>query len=144
MTKIEDINLLFNCLNMFDTSTSVTISERVGNLKLYAEKLMQNAHNYYVEQDTQIVGFISYYANKFPTTYIAVIAVKETYKIRGIGSKMLHSSMHTMKILGFENVQLEVHKENHQAIAFYKKNEFVIKCREHGNYFLMVKELHNV
>ena len=140
MVKIDDIQTLTYCLELFDSSAPIKISERVENLEIYAQKLIKNAHNYYVANDGQIAGFISFYANYTDTAYLTIIAVEESNKGRGIGSNMLEYATTFAKEKGMKRMALEVHKQNSQAISFYKKKNFAIESYGEKSYF-MVKVL---
>ena len=142
MKRIVDIRTLIHCLELFDSSASIKkISECVDSLGLYAQKLMQNAYNYCVECDGQIVGFISFYANHSDVAFLTLIAVEKSRKGYGIGFGMLEHAITVAKENGMNHMRLEVHKLNAEAISFYKRNGFVIEFDDGKQSYFMIKEL---
>ena len=124
MKEIKNIKLLVKCLEFFNDSATHKISERVGDLEEYAHKLMMNAKNYCIIEYNKLLGFISFYANQDDTAYLAIIAVSQTHKGKGIGSKMLVMAMNIARIEGMKLMRLEVDRQNAPAIQFYEKHGF--------------------
>lgn len=124
MRKIENAQEIFNCLKLFDASAPRRISERVECLEEYAQKLIINANNFCVEEDGEIIGFISFYINHSEIAYIAVIAVSECFKRCGIGTSLLKKAIDVSKNQGLKQIMLEVDSQNKAAISFYQSNNF--------------------
>ena len=141
MHRIDNEDLLLNCLRLFDSSATESISERVGDLILYSKKLMQNADSYCMMQDEEIKGFISFYANQVDTAFLTIIAVDDKEKGSGIGTRLLEQAFTVAIQRGMKSIRLEVHKKNIEAIAFYKKNHFKTESISSHNYIFMTKEL---
>ena len=139
--SIEDVQKLERILKQFDSSSPTSISERVGSLAIYAQKLIKNAYNYCIEIDNQSIGFISFYANRSDTAYLSLLAVEENKKNHGIGSYMLEYAITVSKEKGMKRMRLEVHKQNSEAIRFYKKKQFMVECDSGVQALYMIREL---
>jgi len=141
ITRLNDIQLLISCLNQFDASTNISISERVGSLEDYARKLLENSNNFCVKRDEKIIGFISFYSNSPNGAYLTQIAVDGEEKGRGIGSMMLEYAMSSAKNSGMKRIRLEVYKDNTEAISFYLNKGFVKESAGKEASIYMTKEL---
>ena len=129
--KIVNIEVLSYCLHKFNESTSVSISERVGDLYIYADKLYKNALNYCAVRNQDIVGFISFYANNISSAYISNLAVDEKHKGCGIGSKLVNHAISIAKSKGISSMRLEVNRLNIEGVSFYTAKGF--KPEDSGN-----------
>jgi ribosomal protein S18 acetylase RimI-like enzyme len=141
MEEIKNLQLLIECLEYFDSSAPRRISTRVGSLEDYAQKLMVNARNYCVVKGGGLMGFTSFYANHGETAYLTVIAVSETSRGEGIGSKMLKGALDISANAGMKRMRLEVDKQNVEAIQFYEKHHFSIEKDTGEESVIMVKEI---
>jgi ribosomal-protein-alanine N-acetyltransferase len=88
---------------------------------------LQNAFACYliaIEQK-KIIGFSGIWL--FPTeAHIAQIAVLPIKQRKKVGALLLEACLELAKKSLLKKIFLEVHEENHIAINFYKKNNFVI------------------
>ena len=139
--EIKDIDKVIRCLRQFDASAPIRISERYKDLNLYAQKLYNNANNYYFVRDKKTLGFISFYANYGDTAYLALIAVEPAHKGLGIGSQMLEFALDVSRGQGMKRMKLEVSRENTEAIAFYLKKLFITEAGDGGHTYYMIREL---
>lgn len=141
LTAVDEYQVLLNCLQLFNNSSIRSISSRVQNLDIYAQKLLTQAENYCARLQNNIVGFISLYANQRHTAYISIIAVKKGNKRLGIGSMLINKAIEIATEKGMKQIKLEVDNQNVSAIAFYKMHGFVNSepAGPSSNYF--VKEL---
>ena len=92
------------------------------------------------EENGEIVGVLVYLLI-YDRAEIEYIVVKEEYKNKGIGSKLLKYIESDIK-----NITLEVRESNTVAINFYKKNDYSIVSTRHNYYkdedgYLMIKNL---
>lgn len=60
----------------------------------------------------------------------AVLGIYKNMKYEKIGDKILHSLLESAKKLCISTIELEVLKDNHRALKFYKKHRFVIKTQK--------------
>ena len=127
----------------YDDSATRKISKRVGNLTQYAEKLIQYAENYVVQDKKKEVGFLSFYANERTRTYayLTLIAVDIRVRGQGIGKLMMQYMEEECKKIEFENIRLEVDKENKNAVGFYKSLGFKVKSNASEISYYMEKRL---
>jgi len=110
LKRIENEQTLLWCLKHFDSSFPVNLSDIVGDVVQYMYKLYLNAYNYLVEIDDKIAGFISFYANKPDTAYIALLAVDERYRQSGSGSILLQCAIDVARDNGMKKLRLETDK----------------------------------
>ena len=75
------------------------------------------------KEEGKILGFLIFSAIR-PEAHLLSIAVKETQQTKGIGSLLLKSMINQCKVMGINQVFLEVRVSNEKAIAFYQKNGF--------------------
>ena len=104
----------------------------------YSENEFRNVLVY--EENNVIVGVLVYLLI-YDRAEIEYIVVKDEYKNKGIGSKLLKYIEKDIK-----NITLEVRESNTTAINFYKKNGYSIVSTRHNYYkdedgYLMIKNL---
>lgn len=128
--EIVDIDVINSFLKEFNTSI-----DEIGVFSHY---------KVYID-DTRIVGFLNYdlIYNRIEIDYIYVV---ESYRRKGIASKLLEELLMEANKNNCENITLEVRKSNNSAINFYKKNLFndvANRVSYYGNEdgILMIREL---
>lgn len=92
------------------------------------------------EENKKVLGVLVYLII-YDRAEIEYIVVKDEYKNKGIGSKLLSFIENNIK-----NITLEVRESNTTAISFYKKNGYEIVSTRHNYYkdedgYLMIKNL---
>ncbi|WP_042477098.1 GNAT family N-acetyltransferase [Bacillus ndiopicus] len=87
-----------------------------GNYEL-VKSMLPTADLYIYSQDEKVVGF----AGIVEESYIAGIFVLKDYQSQGIGKALLDFCKTKYKKLA-----LDVYCKNEQAIAFYKRNNFIV------------------
>lgn len=87
-----------------------------GNYEL-VKTMLPEADLYTYSQNGEIVGF----AGILEESYIAGIFVLKEYQSQGIGKALLDFCK-----TKYKNLALDVYCRNSQAIAFYKKNDFMV------------------
>lgn len=124
---ITDSDTIEQVLLMFDISFPRSLSERVGNIRTYAEKLSKNATVDIISSEDKIIGFSAYYCNDVLTkqAFLTQIAVSGTYRGLQIGSVLLEYCIETSKQKGMEKLICEVDDTNSVAIKFYERHGFV-------------------
>ena len=121
----------------------ITNNEILEFAKKYFPDYKESSNPYekiYGYYDKEILGFISI-SIIYERCEINYIAVKEEYRRKGIAQKLFDYINHN-----FQNISLEVRKDNEKAINFYKKNGFKIVATRKNYYgnidgYLMVKEM---
>ena len=107
------------------------IPEEVQNnfLKVaYSDEMLKKRLNqiiFVAEHDEKIVGFINLKETEQANTYdLSAIYLLPDYHGKGIGSRLIAHSIESIK--NFEEIFLEVEKDNINAVNFYKKLGFKI------------------
>jgi len=95
--------------------------------KMLADSFMSsNFYNVLCEEEGKIVGYAGAVL-VFDEADIALVAVDENYRGKGIGKKLLKNLQKTLKKKGIVKVFLEVRVSNSSAIVLYLKSGFVGK-----------------
>lgn len=81
------------------------------------------------EENNEIIGFIEY-LSLYEVVEIINIIVKEEYRNKGIGTKLLNSSINK----DTKEIILEVRDNNEEGLKFYQDNGFKI-IRTINNYY---------
>lgn len=93
----------------------------------------------------KVVGFVVVHLlfgdmeNQYGSAEIYNIAIKEKFRKKGIGQKLLNETIGDLKNQKISEVWLEVRKSNENAIKFYRKNGFTKKS-ERKNYYQNPRE----
>ena len=92
----------------------------------YAEKIHSHATTIALYQDTHLVGLCACYMNDFATktAYITHIAISPLYRGRGYGKQLLEYTLQLAKTNGFDQLNLEVAKNNTPAQNLYLSHGF--------------------
>ena len=129
------------CLEKFNTSSPASISSQVGDLKIYAKKLHENATTYCTYRNNEITGIVSLYANNPSFAFMTLLYVDDALKGCKIGSKLLNKAINHTRQNGIKNLKWEVHKNNINAIEFYTSKGAKIENETPRNTILMNKEV---
>lgn len=117
------------------------LNERV-NINEYAEKIFEKAITFEAWKNNILIGLIAaYFSNKQSHSgFITNVSVTKKNMGLGITSKLLINCIEYARKNGFKEIQLEVNKENIQAINFYKKFNF-IHCDTNAETMVMKFEI---
>lgn len=140
MSIINNLEQLVNNLFYYDNYFSIALSERVGNLEKYAEKLFENAVNFeIIDKNNKRHGMISFYANDLDSCigFITLIVVDKESTNCGIGSKLITFAERYCKEKGMQKMKLEVLKDNENAIKFYNKHKYSTVAETNKSYYMM-------
>jgi ribosomal-protein-alanine N-acetyltransferase len=74
----------------------------------------------------KIIGFVVGLEVVPGTLKIPMLAVKKEYRKQGIGSALLNNFLEEAALQNIKQADLEVKKDNKQAIKFYQKHGFEI------------------
>ena len=107
-----------------------------------SKKFSENAKVIVCLEDKNVLGFVSYYCNNYEArlAFVSMIIVVGKATGKGVGSKLMEQVCVDAKESGMLGVELEVSKENHRAISFYKKLNFLEK-EMRQNSLILSKEL---
>lgn len=120
MIRIFNIDDLDNIMNIWlnnniKTHNFIDKNYWINNFD-YVKTLLPTSEIYVYEINNSIIGFIGINKN-----YIEGIFIKEEYQNKGVGSKLLNY----IKNL-YNELYLNVYKNNDNALEFYKKHNFNI------------------
>lgn len=94
--------------------------------KFFISELSHDISFFYAAEDTdskEVAGYIIFWIVE-ETLELHDIAVKGTYKKKGIGSQLMRFMFETAAARGVEEMFLEVRKSNRDAVTFYEKFNF--------------------
>lgn len=138
--QVSDFNIIKNLLVNFDDEFTKGLLPRIGNVDEYVKKIIKYSENLICVDDSFILGFIFFYCNDFErkSSYVSQLCVNSEYRNSGIGTKLITECKRVAKSLGMKKIELEVNKENLNAISFYKKNGFCIEkdCNQFNSYIM--------
>lgn len=100
--------------------------DKVDNISDIAKKWVGNAEIYIISDDSSTIGISVFYANdlKNKCGYISLIGIKEKYRKKKMGTKLLLYTHQIMKQKGMNKCKLEVDKDNYNAYSFYINNGY--------------------
>ena len=126
---------LINFLKVMDNEFPKPLSKKV-KIEDYIEKLINNGIIIVSKDKNNIVGLVAGYINDYKEclAYISIIAVKNEYRSKHIGKKLLNIFENIALKNGMKNILLTVHRDNKRAIEFYKKNNYSIDDNMIANY----------
>jgi ribosomal-protein-alanine N-acetyltransferase len=77
--------------------------------------------------DDTIIGFLIGIKNTPNTARILMLAVKDAYRKKGIGSSLLSQFLKEVKHQNITRVELEVRTSNKRALKFYQDQGFLLQ-----------------
>lgn len=119
--ELQDIHLICN------TDFIPMLSERV-DIKLYCEKLLQNAELISISIDSALAGVLALYCNdkEARVSFISSVCIYPQYRGLHLADLLLDSAIEVSSSSGMNKIRLEVGNENLKAISLYKKHGFSI------------------
>ncbi len=129
---------MFKDINVDDyiliQSLESTFKEKFSQHKIKSdfEQNIFSKYFIYIEK-SNIIGFINYY-DMYERFELAYIEVREEYRNRKIGSKLLERLIEIAKKNNVENITLEVNINNIYAIKLYEKYGFKKVALRKGYY----------
>lgn len=103
----------------------------------FAEKLANKAFFLLAKDKDEIIGFCAFYKNtegKF--IYISLLWVDSNYRRKGIGKQIIQY-LHSLTYSLYNEIRLEVLKENSLAIKFYQRESFFVSEDRENKYLLI-------
>lgn len=97
------------------------LTEKVDDIHSYSVKLFNFAEVYILENNSIRKGISVFYANDSEKHigYISLIGIKQQYRKRGYGKKIIDFTHEVMKSKGMKYSKLEVDNDNNNAYNFY-------------------------
>lgn len=140
--KKSEILIVSDLLNKIGKCYVPTLTEQIGNLENYVQKIVDNSTIFIVTVDNIDIALISFYCNNFrdKKAFISSFGVDISYQGKGVAQKLMNYTITYLKKLGFDSIELEVHKHNGRAMRFYENNDFVI-TKENNNSFFMKRTI---
>ncbi len=137
--KILQADAILNYLKDIDTDFSPPLSQKV-TLSKYALKLFEHAFFVTAESVNDLPGLCAFYMNaNTATAFITLIHVKKDYRGKGIAGRLLFEMMNQLHQNNMSFLDLEVTKNNHQAINFYTHHGFIV--HEDKNESLIMRKI---
>ncbi len=145
LLEIEDFN---KCSNIWDMEKQKELAD-----KFYNELLNGNRITYICKDGDKFVAEISLVKEMNDTDYtipnqriyVSHLVVKQEYRKRGIGRKLVEFITDKAKELGYSEAAIGVDTDNHPALRLYEKSGFnVVICKgrdEQGNFVKLLKTL---
>ena len=95
----------------------------------FAEKFPAKAYFLAAYDDDEVKGFAAFYCNNYEnmTAFISMIVVVSNYQYHG-GTVLLSTVKDICKKNGMKKIRLEVADDNHKALSFYTKRNFVFEA----------------
>jgi len=106
-------------------SRSLSVEEQRERFREFAFKNRSEGYQLLVfEVDSAIVGYIDSQVKR-GVGYILGIYVRENYRAKGIGKKLMERALDSFRKKRCHKARLEVFAHNHRAVKFYKHLDFV-------------------
>jgi ribosomal protein S18 acetylase RimI-like enzyme len=104
----------------------------------YAKKICEHAETIEAWQDNALIGLLAVYLNnvKYSSAFITSISILKSFHGAGIAKKLMHACIDLATHLNFQEVSLEVGRENGRAIGFYQKIGFSERHRNDESIFM--------
>ena len=134
---MENINLLSlsDIEQILKISTSIWSDE--GNFSKYViAKIIKDKLSYSIKIENEIICFclINREGESFNEGYISLICVKENYRHKGLGYKIMEYCIDKAKKEDVNKFFLHVSQNNEYAINLYKKLGFIVQ-KSYKKYF---------
>jgi ribosomal protein S18 acetylase RimI-like enzyme len=121
-TQEQIYNHLTSCSKSFTPELSSYV-----DIEGYSKKLYENSRRIELIVDDILIGLIAFYNNSDQKNlYITNISVVPEYHNQGVAQILLDTCKSRCTDLQYNNITLEVFKNNKPAINFYEKNDFIL------------------
>lgn len=126
------LETLISFYNENDAIFIPPLSSQVNSIEEYARKLKNNAVIFEAWDNKELIGLVAGYFNNYEnkTGFITSVVVSIKYQNKGIAKTIMKKAFDYARDKGFELIQLEVHKENINAVALYEKFGFAEKVND--------------
>jgi len=136
-TKTANYWDVYRLLIACDKDFTPPLSSRVS-VKELSKKINDKALTFEAWGPHRLVGLVSAYFNdpEGKRGFINNVSVMADYMGNGIGTDLMRMCLAYAYNSGFQEVELEVNKDNHRAIHLYKKSGFYITRQENDSLFM--------
>ena len=143
--KVEDFN---KCNNIWDMQKQKELAD-----KFYNELLSGNRITYVYLENGEYVGEVSLvfdmndsdYTILNKRAYLSRLIVKEDFRQKGIGTKLIQHITNIAKELNYEEISVGVDLDNYKALKLYVNNGFktiiLVDKDEQGEYTKLLMNL---
>lgn len=141
--EIDEKNI-YQAISMLENELNPSLRKQGIQIEEYAKKLSALGKSWIVlDEEKNICGIISAYLNDKTKrkAYVSFIAIKAQYRGMHLAQKLLKIVENESRTKGIETIELEVWKNNINAINFYKAQGFNILRELNNKSFLMGKQL---
>lgn len=120
-TRQQISNHLKVCSSQFSPSLDSYV-----DIKVYAEKIAKFAITFEAWEESDLIGLVACYLNDKSSKigYITNVSVFKRFQGKGIAKKLLKDAFSRASSLGFNEILLEVEKDNLLATGLYKRLGF--------------------
>ena len=126
--KLKDIKLESKKDEMKYSDSLKPLSKTIDiYFEYFKDELKKKNSTVFIAEDKKPIGIIiatffqplriSKFARK---GYVSNLYVKKNYRNRGIGKKLLHTSLKWLKENNIKYISLEIHLDNKKALKFYR------------------------
>ncbi len=125
MISLEQIDYMLNL--MYSTPTII-------------KALEENKDWYWIISNFKKIGFVEIYPKREGTLFLSKIYLQTEFQGKGIAQEVMGMINEKARIRGLQKIELTVNKQNHKALAFYKKLGFTTSdsiVMDIGNGFVM-------
>lgn len=140
------LNDIFNHLSLCEDLFVPPLSKSL-NIKDYSLKIFNKAYRVEAWYDGQLIGLVALYCNDFISkkSFISNVSVLKEFGRKGIAKQLLKKTITISNELGFKLIELEVNKNNINAINLYEKLNFITsKASEKLKMYLNLKEVNTM
>ena len=138
--KIADEEAIRSHLELCDEGFSPPLSQKV-NIKEYAKKIFERAVTFEAWKNNLVAGLIAAYFSDTASrkAFITNVSVIKKCLGQGIASELMKMCIHYAKQNDFDEIALEVGKNNNTAIALYEKFGFSVEGNMGDNLKMKLK-----
>ncbi len=133
-------------LNFFITYKDIFVPplETRVNIHEYAEKISENATQFWLELNGKKIGFLACYFNN-PSkefAYFTILGVAKEHEGKGYGRLLMTNAIDYAKKENFKSIRFEVRTTNTRALNLYKDLGAEIDYVKNGGYHVSIKLAH--
>lgn len=125
--------------NVLLTSRNAIFDKTLSDVRLLelADKFSKYALFLLLMDKKKNVGFSAFYCNdmKGRNAFLSMIVISDEYQHKGLGKVLLEKVCDESLSRGMSMLNLQVDKDNSNAIAFYKKHGFDLDKEDEKSFF---------
>ena len=120
-------------LTQCDSEFVSPLSERV-DIEAYSEKLFTRAITFEAWSESTLAGLVAAYFNDpdGKAGYISSVSTLKAHRGKGIAATLMRSCIAYAEELSFQNISLEVEKDNQAAVNMYEAFRFQVCEKRHS------------